>query len=774
MDAQLEKLLREAVAQEASDIHIKVGVPPYVRIHGVLRTFGSERIQKEYLERIVAEMTDSEGRDYSLKREADFALTIPGLARFRCNLFRQRGSYEMIMRVVPYDIPSIDELGLPPILKHMSLEARGLILVTGVTGSGKSTTIASMVSNINQNLPVHIVTIEDPIEFVYRDEMASITQREVGIDTDTFHDALKYVLRQDPDVIVLGEMRDRETAQTAMTAAETGHLVMSTLHTADSVQTMDRIVDLFPAEQHQQIRHQLAVVLKGIASMRLIPRTDGKGLIPAIEIMMNTPAIKSLIEENKIGEIKSLISEGGAQYGMQTFDQSLLNLYRANLISKESALEEATSRAELEMAMRGITVGTVSTLSFGKSSEMDFYKRRAKEFYGHAVKLYQQGLVEDASREVRRALIDHGDYAEAKELMAKIDQALHREDLHSKIDPFVKKGLDLMNNGKYQEAIAEFNRGLAVSPGDERLTNYIKAAEEKKKVVSDVRPLIEKASSLFQEGKLDEARAAFQDVLAAEPSNNDAMEKMIEITQGIARQNALSDLEILSATAEDTFAQKRWFDAVSCWNLVREIQADNQKAIGRIAEAGAQLKMAGLQGLPPATQAAWVGQVTQAFAKGLDLFIANQVAACLSEWKQAVSLAPQAQQALEPFRIKVEELLAGHVRYHVEKARQFLAANDLGKMMIQVRHILQLDSQAAEAHALYKEQKVAIEQTLQRHLSEGDEWLNQNHFAHALFALERAFELDPAKQGLRAKLMDVRTKFAKHKELMSALDKKKT
>lgn len=769
-DQLLDEILRAAVAQKASDIHIKVGVPPYIRVNGSLKPFSAASNTREDLDRIVLALLDGDTSRAKEKHEIDIAYTVAGVSRFRCNIFRQRGSLEIVMRTVPYKIPTLDELGLPTVLKHLAMEARGLLLVTGITGSGKSTTIASMVQHINFSLPVHIVTIEDPIEFVYRDELASISQREVGIDTDTFHDALKYVLRQDPDVILLGEMRDRETAATAMTAAETGHLVMSTLHTADAIQTIDRIIDMFPEGQHDQVRKGLSVVLKASVSMRLLPKADGKGLAAALEIMIVTPAIKALIAENKLGEIKQLIMEGSGQYGMQTFDQAILKLYQSKVITKEVALEEATSPAELELAMRGITVGTISASSFLQGGNDDFYKQKAKEFFDRGRRLFEQDLVEDALREIRRALVDYPEYPEAKELLEKINESMQRGQAQLQIKPFIERGLELVAKDQIDEAIAVFNQGLAQDPKNEKLLSLKRGAEDKNQRLRGIKPLMDRAQALQQEGKYDEARAALSEVLTKDAGNSEALDRFAEIMQVQAKQQSVAEIESLSTAAEVAWNEKRWFDTITNWNLVREIQPDHPKAGARIVEAGAQLKTVGVPGLDPSMQGA--AAITAAFEKGLTLFLSGQTAGTIAEWTGLGTKVPHAGAMLQAYTRKVEEVHAAHVRYHIARARQLLELGDLGRAMSQLRHALQVDPQSAEARAEYEAQKPMADQAITRYLSDAEGWEKLERLRAAVFCLERAYEIDPAREGLKQRVVDGRNRVQKMKDIHAAMDRR--
>jgi twitching motility protein PilT len=350
-------LLKLAVEKGASDLHLKVGSYPMARIHGHLSPVSEEqRLDHEALVEMAASiMSTSQRQKFKDSQEVDLAYSVPGLGRFRCNVFQQRGTIGVVLRVIPVKVSTIDELHLPPVLKKIAEEERGLVLVTGTTGSGKSTTLAAMIDYINSTRSAHVITIEDPIEYLHRDNQCIINQREIGVDTRSFAYALRSALRQDPDVILVGEMRDMETIETALHAAETGHLVFSTLHTLDATETINRIISVFPPHQQKQIRLQLAAVLKAVISMRLVPRADGKGRVPAVEVLRSTAYIRDCIEnKEKTKLIRDAISQGTSQYGMQTFDQSLYRLYRADLISFEEALRQATNPDEFKLKVAGI------------------------------------------------------------------------------------------------------------------------------------------------------------------------------------------------------------------------------------------------------------------------------------------------------------------------------------------------------------------------------------------------------------------------------------
>jgi twitching motility protein PilT len=354
---EINELLKRAISENASDLHIKVGSPPIVRVTGdLIPLVSEERIsQQEAMKIAFAVMSPGQREVFKQKNEIDLAYSVPGLGRFRCNVFIQRGTIGLVFRVIPMRIPSVEELNLPEIIKKIAMEERGLVLVTGTTGSGKSTTLATMIDFINMNRTCNIVTIEDPIEYLHRDKKSIVNQREVGSDTESFGRALRSALRQDPDVILVGEMRDFETIQTALTAAETGHLVFSTLHTIDATETINRIIAVFPPYQHKQVRIQLSSVIKGVISMRLMPKADGKGRVPAVEVLIATAMIKDcILDADKTKLIPDTIAQGKIHYGMQTFDQSIFDHFKAGLITYEEALRRASNPDDFILKVKGV------------------------------------------------------------------------------------------------------------------------------------------------------------------------------------------------------------------------------------------------------------------------------------------------------------------------------------------------------------------------------------------------------------------------------------
>ena len=357
----INDLLKVAVTSGSSDLHLKVGSYPMMRVNGSLVVASAEkRLDRPDTEAMAhALFTPEHLEKFRRSQEVDLAYSVAGLGRFRVNVFQQRGTVGLVLRVIPTRIKTIVELGLPPVLKRIASEERGLVLVTGTTGSGKSTTLAAMIDYINATRAAHIMTVEDPIEYLHRDHHSLVNQREVAVDTQSFSQALRSALRQDPDVILVGEMRDFETVDTALLAAETGHLVLSTLHTLDATETINRIIAVFPPHQQRQVRIQLASVLKAAISQRLLPRADGAGRVAAVEVMVSTALIRdAVVDKDKTSMIHGAIAAGTSQYGMQTFDQSIFGLYQQGFVTLEEALRWASNVDEFKLKVQGISTTT--------------------------------------------------------------------------------------------------------------------------------------------------------------------------------------------------------------------------------------------------------------------------------------------------------------------------------------------------------------------------------------------------------------------------------
>ncbi|MEJ7711327.1 MAG: PilT/PilU family type 4a pilus ATPase [Pyrinomonadaceae bacterium] len=379
MASKVDELLKTALKEGASDLHIKSGSLPFMRVAGELRPVADTMpsTPEDTLDMAFSMMSNRQKKRFKEVSEVDIAYGIPSLGRFRVNVFQQRGTVAMVLRVIPDMIRSIADLSLPPVIEKIAEEERGLILVTGTTGSGKSTTLAGMIDRINATRSGHIVTIEDPIEFLHRDRRAYITQREVDVDTHSFGDALRAALRQDPDVILVGEMRDHETISTALIAAETGHLVLSTLHTLDATETVNRIISAYPPHQQKSVRLQLASIIKAVVSMRLVRDVSNRTRVPAVEVMIATGLIRDyIVNEDKTSMIPNAIAAGTSQYGMQTFDQSLFNLFQSGLISASEALRNASNPNEVRLRMAGIR-------ALGPNLQNDEMEDNSGEISGH-------------------------------------------------------------------------------------------------------------------------------------------------------------------------------------------------------------------------------------------------------------------------------------------------------------------------------------------------------------------------------------------------------
>jgi len=377
----IDELLKISIERDASDLHLKAGNYPIIRIHGRLETLTQ---YPKLTPRDTFELSEQITNDYQkqkLKKELDLdlAYSLPGFGRFRGSIYHQRGTIALVLRIIPLEVKTIKELSLPEILENIALEQRGLVLVTGTTGTGKTTTLAAMIDHINTHRRENIVTIEDPIEYLHRDKKSSISQREVGMDVTTFSRGLRASLREDPDVILVGEMRDLDTIETALLAAETGHLVLSTVHTLDAPETINRIISVFSPHHQRQIRFQLSSILKAVISMRLIPTKDGLGRVPAVEIMINTPYIQECIHDReKTILIRDAIQTGVSQYGMQTFDQSIYNLYQQGFISYEQGMKYSSSPDNFKLRVMGVR-STLDTALEDMEKELSKISREKKE-----------------------------------------------------------------------------------------------------------------------------------------------------------------------------------------------------------------------------------------------------------------------------------------------------------------------------------------------------------------------------------------------------------
>ena len=478
----LEEMLKSVVEKKASDLHLQAGMPPMVRLSGELHALSKTALSAEDLANIAGVLVDEEKRNELAKRkQVDSAYNLGEVARFRVNIYHERANLRIVMRTIPYEIPKFASLNLPPVIKDIAMrEVRGLVLLTGTAGSGKSTTLASMLDLVNSSRPCHIVTIEDPIEFMHVNKKAIVSQREVGLDAVDFSDALRNVLRQDPDVVLLGEMRDMESVSVAITAAETGHLVFSTLHTIDAVQTIDRIIDFFPAHQQDQVRVQLAGTLKAVISLRLLKRATGEGRIPGAEIMVGTQTISGLIREKNTKAIREQIEAGTEQYGMQTFDQSLVALTRNGFISKEQALKEASNPADLELKLKGITrsVEQAKGVMLG-SAVVDDKEEVVRKHLNQGVRYFAAHSYQEAMAEFQKVLSVSPSNKLAREKIAEIEKEVSRQDKEGDLAGLIERGIAFYREGNIEGAVAVWKQVMEKDPKNKQAAALLKEAEDR-------------------------------------------------------------------------------------------------------------------------------------------------------------------------------------------------------------------------------------------------------------------------------------------------------
>ncbi len=375
MDLALDQLLELMMKEKATDLHLKAGRPPLFRVGGQMTPTELERLKPEDVKTLVYSIMNSDQRArFETKHELDFGYAVPKLSRFRVNVFFQRGTVEAVFRAIPFEVPTVEELGLPDVCKDLALLQQGIVIVAGPTGSGKSTTLAAIIEHINRNRKCHIVTLEEPIEYLFRDKNSSVSQREIGFDTFSYEDALKYVLRQDPDVILIGEIRDLQTVRIAIKAGEIGHLVLSTLHTLDAAQTVDRMVSFYPEHEQHQVRVQLSLLLQGVVCQRLLRTPDGKARVAAVEVMTGSPQIQKLIHDGSIEQINDAISKSVVHYKMQTLTQSLVALYLSNTVTQEEAVSAAPHADEFKRVLHEFQSGKIGGAEPVRTSEEDYYK----------------------------------------------------------------------------------------------------------------------------------------------------------------------------------------------------------------------------------------------------------------------------------------------------------------------------------------------------------------------------------------------------------------
>jgi twitching motility protein PilT len=753
----LEELLYSMVDKKASDLHFKAGAPPLFRIDGDLVPQSENPLTAEEVMEAASSLMDEKQRRlfFEDRREVDLAYALEGVARYRTNILWQRGKPEVIMRLIPQHIPRIEDINLPTtVLKQIAAESRGLILVTGITGSGKSTTLAALINEMNTNRQSHIVTVEDPIEFVHPDKSSSVTQREVGLDTETFKTALKYVLRQDPDIILIGEMRDVETVQAAITAAETGHLVLSTLHTMDTIQTMERILDFFPPNQQNQVRVQLSNTLRAVISQRLVQRAGGVGVVPAAEIMIVTPTIKSLIADNKITSIRQFIAEGQSQYGMQTFDQSLISLVRGNLITKEAAMEEATSPSEIELGLKGISSSRASAQSLISQMENQQQKERMGGWLKRAQDLFQRNRYEDARGELKRVLQEMPDHKEANELMARIREVDAKSEKKKDAGSNIRAGLAHFREGRYQAAILEFQKALEIDPANKQAQNSLQTIQDKMAAMETARGFLQAATEAQQRGDWNAVLSSVTQALGADPSNERAQELQRQAKAQLEAAKTKAKAEDWSRTAIEQYKAGDLLGALVSWSRAFELNSDLEEVSRYIQQGTARLLSFGVDGLEGNPEK---DNVLKLFEQGVRCYIRSDFQTAIEFFRKAYGKA-DGNAYLTAYLQKSTQMLEAQIQEIYQDGLLAHRGGDMATALKQYNKVLRLSPGHPDTVQRLAELKVSIQEETERIYNEGKDQFDKNQMDAAILTWGRILELDPANERARKRIEEAKAK----------------
>ncbi len=761
----IHELLQYMMDQGASDLHIKSGHPPLIRVQGSLRSLTQYPATDEATTVALCKqiLSDAVREKFDSKNEIDAAYNWAGKARFRVNIFRQRSTTTMVMRVIPAVIPDLASLNLPAVLSSISLTERGLVLITGATGAGKSTTLAGMIHEINKNLANHIVTIEDPIEFVHPDIKSSICQREVGLDTETFASALRYLLRQDPDVVLIGEMRDTETVRAAITAAETGHMVFSTLHTIDAIQTIDRILDFFPGTQQNQVRSQLATALKAVISQRLVLRADGKGRVAAMEIMVCTPTIRSLIADNKINQIRTFIKDGG-QEGMQTFDQHLVYLYKTGVISKEEALSNGTSPAEIELAMKGIASSQASAQSIMAQMANEQSKVVVTQALARGSAFFRRQMWTEAAAELKRVLSEDPDHAQAKQMLKEIGSQQNRSGVQQEAKAFINRGLTLFQEDKLDEAVAQWNEALKADPDNAQAKAYLRGAQERRVALEKTKALVAQGVAAYQGNDLMGALKAWEEALKIDPRSEQAefyLQAGRKRLQEMENEQDAKQHFVRGATA---YQGGDLLEAVMEWNAALALKPDYAEAREYAAEAGKHLAaqpLADFDAAAPDAQA-----VLTPWKAGVAAYGESRFVEAGEEFRKALEKRP-GHAALQALAARRAERLKARQDDLNAKASQAFAAERLEDGIRFLRAALALDPSDAHSRKAVADIKPRLERTAASLYSEAVNLIQGNRYKEAMPLLERVLILEPDHETARRRLEETRQKYQKLKDILS-------
>jgi twitching motility protein PilT len=744
----ITELLHTMIEKKASDMHLKEGRPPLLRIDGRIKALDMEILSRADMKEMIYALMDEKHRGkFEETNEMDLAYNLEGVARFRANAFQQMGKYEVVLRAIPIKIPSIEEMNLPPVLTEISLFPRGLVLVTGTTGSGKSTTLASMINKINETYQHHIVTVEDPIEFVHTDKKCSVSQREVGLDTENFKTALKYVLRQDPDVILIGEMRDAETVGIAVSAAETGHMVFSTLHTSDTIQTISRVLDFFPKEQQAQIRVQLADALRAVVSLRLIARADGIGRVPAVEVMIVTPTVRGYIEEGKFGNVKELMKDG-AQTGMQTFDQSLISLYKKGLITIDEAKKNATSPQEIDLMMKGIT----SSRSSAQSILDNMLKEQGRKEYTTEIKaakeLAQSGKVKESFAAFEKLSEKYPEDKEIAENLEIMRKRINNDQWQANLKIVVMDGLNLYKKGNIKGAIVKWHEGLALDPENPQIKAYIKSAEEKLELSNNLPAILAQGVEIYKTGRIDEAIEKWKEVLKVDPNNSQARTYIEGAEQKMRELRIKKETDNLVKSGNEEMAAGNMLEALLLFKRASGIKPESAEIKKLMDDTYDKLSK---EDFGNDVEAALIAE---AFRKGIDRLLEEDYFSTIKEWRKAIEKRPL-EKKLKDYVEKVKKILKTRLEGLMEKVDESYRNKKIPEATDALNKILLIDATNEFALKYMRDIKPLVDEETQRIYSEAMTLYTDNKLKESRDKLMLVLKMDPNHLTARKRLEEV-------------------
>ncbi len=744
----IKDLLHTMIDKKASDMHLKEGRPPLLRVDGRITPLDMEILSRaDMKEMIYALMDEKQRKKFEETNEMDLAYNLEGVARFRANAFQQMGKFEVVLRAIPIKIPSIEEMNLPPVLTEISLFTRGLVLVTGTTGSGKSTTLASMINKVNETYQHHIVTIEDPIEFVHADKKCSVSQREVGLDTENFKSALKYVLRQDPDVILIGEMRDAETVGIAVSAAETGHMVFSTLHTMDTIQTLSRILDFFPKEQQAQVRIQLAGALKAVVSLRLIVKADGTGRVPAVEVLVVTNTVKGYMEEGKLGSIKDLIKDGG-QVGMQTFDQSLIALYKKGLITIEEAKKNSTSPQEIELMLKGIT----SSRSSAQSILDNMLKEQVRKEYTSDIRAAKDaanaGKIKEAFTMFEKLREKYPEDKEIAENLEATRKKLNNDQWQQNVKNTIMEGLNIYKKGNIKGAIVKWQEGLTLDPENAQIKSYIKSAEEKINQMNNLPAILAQGVEIYKTGKIDDAIAKWREVLVFDPGNTQAKSYIDGAEQKMKEFKLKKEIDNLVKWGSDEMNGGNLLEALLYFKRALALKPEAPELKKSMDESYAKLLKEDFGNDVEAAITA------EAFKKGVDSLLEEDYFATLKEWKKAIEKRPL-EKKLKDYIEKVKKILKNRLEGLMEKTDDSYRNKRILEVVDNINKILHIDPTNDFALKYLRDVKPLVEEETQRIYSEAMALLADSKLPECREKLLLVMKIDPNHLTAKKRLEEV-------------------